>query len=217
MIEKTSASDELVIAIPKGRVLKQLGPRLEAAGLDPSPLLAEGRELIRVDPERRLRYLLLKPDDVPTWVEYGAADLGILGRDVLLERDYDLYAPLDLGIGHCRMMVCGHPGADLRPRGGRALRVATKFPGIAARYFKERGIATELIYVGGSVELAPLTGLADVIVDIVETGATLKANGLVPLENITEISSLVVANRASFALKRNLIAPLLERLAAGGE
>src|SRR5690606_14918770 len=148
MIEKTSASDELVIAIPKGRVLKQLGPRLEAAGLDPSPLFAEGRELIRVDPERRLRYLLLKPDDVPTWVEYGAADLGILGRDVLLERDYDLYAPLDLGIGHCRMMVCGHPGADLRPRGGRALRVATKFPGIAARYFKERGIATELIYVG---------------------------------------------------------------------
>lgn len=213
MKSENTSPDELVIAIPKGRVLKQLGPRLEAAGLDPSPLFAEGRELIRVDPERRIRYLLLKPDDVPTWVEYGAADLGILGRDVLLERDYDLYAPLDLGIGRCQMMVCGHPGAEIQPSGGRALRVATKFPGIAARYFKERGVAIELIYVGGSVELAPLTGLSDLIVDIVETGATLRANGLVPLEAITEISSLVVANRASFALKRALIAPLLEKLA----
>lgn len=214
MKSENTSPDELVIAIPKGRVLKQLGPRLEAAGLDAGPLFAEGRELIRHDPKLGIRYLLLKPDDVPTWLEYGAADLGILGRDVLLERDYDLYAPLDLGIGRCRMMVCGHPGAEIRTSGGRALRVATKFPGIAARYFKERGIATELIYVGGSVELAPLTGLADLIVDIVETGATLRANGLVPLETITEISSLVVANRASFALKRTLIAPLLEQLAS---
>lgn len=203
---------ELVVAVPKGRVLEQLGPRLEAAGLDPSPLLAKGRELIRVDPRQGIRYLLLKPDDVPTWVEYGAADLGIVGRDVLLERDYDLYAPVDLGIGRCRMMVCGKPGQAVRGEGGRALRVATKFTNIATQHFRERGVPVELIYVQGSVELAPLTGLADVIVDLVETGETLRANGLVTLEPVAEISSMVVANRASLKLERDRIAPLLERL-----
>jgi ATP phosphoribosyltransferase len=203
---------ELVVAVPKGRVLEQLGPKLEAAGLDPTPLLAKGRELIRLDRERSIRYLLLKPDDVPTWVEYGAADLGIVGRDLLLEREYDLYAPLDLGIGRCRLMVCGKPGRVARGEGGRALRVATKFPNITTRHFHERGVAIELIYVQGSVELAPLTGLADVIVDLVETGETLRANGLVTLEPICEISSVVVANRASLKLERHRIGPLLELL-----
>ncbi|NLY95080.1 MAG: ATP phosphoribosyltransferase [Myxococcales bacterium] len=216
MTQSQSAPRELVVAVPKGRVLDQLGPRLEAAGLDPAPLYAKGRELIRVDRERGIRYLLLKPDDVPTWVEYGAADLGIVGRDVLLEREYDLYAPVDLGIGRCRMMVCGKPGQPVRGEGGRTLRVATKFMNIAARHFREKGVAVELIYVQGSVELAPLTGLADVIVDLVETGETLRANGLSPLEPICEISSVVVANRASLKLERERIAPLLERLAARG-
>jgi ATP phosphoribosyltransferase len=208
-----SPQRELVVAVPKGRVLEQLGPKLRAAGLDPTPLLAKGRELIRLDRERSIRYLLLKPDDVPTWVEYGAADLGIVGRDLLLEREYDLYAPLDLGIGRCRMMVCGTPGRSVRGEGGRALRVATKFPNITTRHFQERGVAIELIYVQGSVELAPLTGLADVIVDLVETGETLRANGLVAIEPICEVSSVVVANRASLKLERHRIGPLLDMLA----
>jgi ATP phosphoribosyltransferase len=215
-MKRQTSSRELVVAVPKGRVLEQLGPRLEAAGLDPAPLLAKGRELIRVDPDHGIRYLLLKPDDVPTWVEYGAADLGIVGRDVLLEREYDLYAPLDLGIGRCRMMVCGEAGQEVRGAGGRALRVATKFPNIATRYFREKGVAVELIFVQGSVELAPLTGLADVIVDLVETGETLRANGLVTLEPICDISSVVVANRASLKLERDRIGPLLEKLGRAG-
>ena len=211
-MKTTTRLRPLVVAVPKGRVLDQLGPRLTAAGLDPAPLLAKGRELIREDRANGIRYLLLKPDDVPTWVEYGAADLGIVGRDVLLEREYDLYAPVDLGIGRCRMMVCGREGQAVRGVGGRALRVATKFPNIASRHFRERGLAVELIYVQGSVELAPLTGLADVIVDLVETGETLRANGLVTLEPICDISSVVVANRASLKLEHDRIAPLLAKL-----
>ncbi len=178
----SDADDRLVIAIPKGRVLKQLVPRLEQAGMDTAPLTEDSRLLIRELPGENVSFLLLKPDDVPTYVEYGAADLGIVGRDVLLEREYDLFAPLDLGIGKCQLMVCGKPGTSLRRGDGAALRVATKFPNVATRHFRDMGQPIELIFVQGSVELAPLTGLADVIVDIVETGETLRQNGLVPLE-----------------------------------
>lgn len=162
-----------------------------------------------------MRFLLLKPDDVPTYVEYGAADLGIVGRDVLLEREYDLFAPLDLGIGKCRMMVCGRAGEGIPPTLGRSIRVATKFPNIATRHFRASGLPIELIYVQGSVELAPLTGLADVIVDLVETGETLRQNGLEPFELICDISSVVVANRVGFKLKQRAIEPLLEVLRDG--
>ena len=152
----------VVVAIPKGRVLKQLVPRLEAAGLDTSALTASNRQLIREDGD--VRYLLLKPDDVPTYVEYGVADLGIVGRDVLLEREYDLYAPLDLGIGKCRLVVAGLVSFEYPARPGTRLRVATKFPNVASRFFRERAQPVEIIFVQGSVELAPLTGLADLIV-----------------------------------------------------
>jgi ATP phosphoribosyltransferase len=146
---------------------------------------------------------------VPTYVEYGAADLGVVGRDVLLEREYDLYAPLDLGIGVARMAVAGKPGTPVR---GHTLRVATKFPNIANRFFLSKGQQVDLVYVQGSVELAPLTGLADVIVDIVESGETLRQNGLAELEFICSISSVVVANRVALKLKRAQINPLLEAL-----
>lgn len=202
----------LVIAIPKGRVLKQLAKRLAPLGVAAETLMADDRTLVRDDPSTNIRFLLLKPDDVPTYVEYGAADLGIVGRDVLLEREYDLYAPLDLGIGICKMVVAGKSN-DHPP--GRTLRVATKFTTIASRYFLGKGQQVDLVYVQGSVELAPLTGLADVIVDLVESGETLRQNGLVELEYICPISSVVVANRVALKLKRAVIAPLLETLGRG--
>jgi ATP phosphoribosyltransferase len=201
----------LIVAVPKGRILPKLAKRLASIGLDPNVLLADDRTLVRDDPHTGLRFLLLKPDDVPTYVEYGAADLGVVGRDVLLEREYDLYAPLDLGIGVCRMVVAGKP---LTAALGRTMRVATKFTNIANRYFLSQGQQVDVVYVQGSVELAPLTGLADVIVDLVESGETLRQNGLSELEYICEISSVVVANRVAFKLKRAAIAKLLGALSA---
>lgn len=199
----------ITIAVPKGRILKPLCALLERAGYDGSVLLADDRRLVRDDATSGLRYLLLKPDDVPTYVEYGAADLGVVGRDVLLERDYDLYAPLDLGIGRCRMMVAGIEGAPEPPR---ALRVATKFASIASKHFSRAGRPVEIISVSGSVELAPLTGLADRIVDLVESGETLRQNGLIELEHVCDVSTVVVANRAGLKLERERIRPLLEAI-----
>ncbi|MFK8000932.1 MAG: ATP phosphoribosyltransferase [Polyangiales bacterium] len=210
-----AATDEnsITIAVPKGRVLKQLVPRFEAAGINTEALTAESRKLIRSSQTEdgvALHFLLLKPDDVPTYVEYGAADLGVVGRDVLLERAYDLYAPVDLGIGRCKLAVAGKP--DFSMETAKILRVATKFPTSAAKHFEEKGQPIELIFVQGSVELAPITGLADVIVDIVETGQTLRSNGLVVLEDVCEISSLVIANRVALKLKQKRIRPLLDKL-----
>jgi ATP phosphoribosyltransferase len=225
----------LVVAIPKGRVLKEIARRLAKAHVDPSALLADDRTLVRDDPKSGLRFLLLKPDDVPTYVEYGVADLGICGRDILLEREYDLYAPLDLGIGRCRMVVAGPIDAvsaanlaagwdpdGFAGRAGRAralpgrraqtLRVATKFVNVARRHFLARGEQVDTVYVQGSVELAPLTGLADVIVDLVESGETLRQNGLTELETVCEISSVVVANRVALKLHRERIGKLLAAL-----
>jgi ATP phosphoribosyltransferase len=204
--------DNIVIAVPKGRVLEQLGARLERAGIPTEALTANSRKLVREDETSGLSYLLLKPDDVPTYVEYGAADLGIVGRDVLMEREYDVLAPVDLDIGKCRMMVCGLPKESLSGKRERPLRVATKFPHTAERHFRSKGTPVELIFCQGSVELAPLTGLADVIVDLVETGETLKQNGLVTLEKIADISSVVIANRAGLKLRRTAIQPILDAL-----
>jgi ATP phosphoribosyltransferase len=201
----------ITIGVPKGRVLKQLAPLLESVGVGTADVLADDRRLVRVDPATGLRFLLLKPDDVPTYVEYGAADIGIVGRDVLLERDYDLYTPVDLGIGKCRLVVAGFP--DRAPP-SRALRVATKFPNVAQRHYASRGIPVEIVFVQGSVELAPLTGLADVIVDLVESGETLRQNGLAVLEHIADVTSVMIANRASFKLQHARLAPLFAAIEA---
>ena len=187
----------IVIAVPKGRVLKALAPRLAALGVTD---LGEDqdRRLQRDLPSLGWRLLLLKPDDVPTWVEYGAADLGICGRDVLLERGFDLYHPLDLGIGRCKMVVAVKQGTGALPD---PPRIATKYPRIAAAHFaKKHGVQAEVIYVQGSVELAPLTGLADAIVDLVESGETLRQNALEIREHVCDVSSVVVANRAAYKL-----------------
>lgn len=198
----------LTVAIPKGRVQKQLVPLLDRAGLEASRLLDDDRKLIRETTDGRLRFLLLKPDDVPTYVEYGAADLGIVGKDVLLERRYDLYQPLDLGIGRCRMVVAGPPGLTLPA----VPRIATKYTRIATEHFAAKGVQAEVIFVQGSVELGPLVGLSDLIVDIVETGSTLSENGLVEYETICDISSVVVANRALFKLRHAEVSSIVERL-----
>lgn len=203
----------LTLAIPKGRVSQALAPLLERAGVGTRNLVANDRRLVRESDDGSLRFLLLKPDDVPTYVEYGVADLGISGRDVLLERRYDLYQPLDLGVGRCRMVVAGPADAKI----GARPRVATKFPRIATEHFARKGVQAEVIYVGGSVELAPLVGLADVIVDIVESGATLRENDLVVLEEICDISSVLVANRSLYKLRHAEIGPLVERLRAAVE
>jgi ATP phosphoribosyltransferase len=200
----------LTVAIPKGRVSKVLVPYFQQAGLDVSCLLEDDRKLIKESADGSLRFLLLKPDDVPTYVEYGAADLGVSGRDVLLERRYDLYQLLDLGIGRCKMAVAAPVGAVIPD----VPRVATKYARIATDYFAARGIQAEVVYVQGSVELAPLVGLAHLIVDIVETGATLRENHLEVREEICPISSLLVANRAQFKLRHKEIEPLVAKLRA---
>ncbi len=200
----------LSVAIPKGRVLRDLLPLLERAGVAAPGLASDDRRLVRESEDGRLRFLLLKPDDVPTYVEYGAADLGVSGRDVLLERAYDLYQPLDLGIGACRMVVAA-------PRGARipdVPRVATKYPRIAALHFARKGVQAEIIFVQGSVEIAPASGLADVVVDLVETGSTLAENDLVEHEVIARITSVLVVNRAEYKLRRAEVEPLVEALRA---
>jgi ATP phosphoribosyltransferase len=201
--------DTVTLALPKGRVLRAAAPLLARVGADIQALLADDRSLVRVAPSAGLRFLLLKPDDVPTYVEYGAADLGVCGRDVLLERSCELYQPLDLGIGKCRMVVAGVVGKP-PPRG--VPRVATKYPRCAAEHFARRGVQADVISVQGSVELAPLVGLADLIVDLVETGETLAQNGLGVLEEVARISSVLVANRAAFRLKQDRLRPLIEAL-----
>ncbi|HEX4448465.1 MAG TPA: ATP phosphoribosyltransferase [Polyangiaceae bacterium] len=202
-------SSPLTIALPKGRVLRAVAPLLSRAGVDIGDLLADDRTLMRESPAAGLRFLLLKPDDVPTYVEYGAADLGVCGRDVLMERTADLYRPLDLQVGVCRMVVAGIAGRAA-PTG--VPRVATKYPRIAADHFARRGVQADVVYVQGSVELAPIVGLADLIVDLVETGVTLEQNGLEVREEVAKVSSVLVANRASYKLRQDRIKPLIENL-----
>jgi ATP phosphoribosyltransferase len=201
--------EPLTMALPKGRVLRAVAPLLAQAGVDVEGLLADDRTLLRESPAAGIRFLLLKPDDVPTYVEYGAADIGVCGRDVLMERTADLYRPLDLRVGICRMVVAGVAG---RPVPTGVPRVGTKYPRIAAEHFARRGVQADVIYLQGSVELAPIVGLADLIVDIVESGETLAQNGLVVLEDVAPISSVLVVNRAAYKLRQQRVTPLVEAL-----
>jgi ATP phosphoribosyltransferase len=218
-----SSAAPLTVALPKGRSLRPVATLLARAGVVsttsdaplPDALAGDSRALVRNARfgEQPLELLLLKPDDVPTYVEYGTADLGVCGRDVLVEREVDVYQPVDLGIARCRLVVAGRVGVDVASaHEGRMPRVATKFPRTAAAHFARRGIQVEIIDVQGSVELAPLLGLADVIVDLVETGTTLVENGLEVKEEIAAVSSVLVANRASYKLRTVAIAPFIAAL-----
>ena len=203
----------LTIAVPKGRILGPLSALLQRAGIDTTPLTAKDRRLVRSTADGRFTFVFLKPTDVPTYVEYGAADLGICGRDTLLEQSFDVLAPVDLRMGRCRLAVAVPRGGQIGP----VPRVASKYPRTAEAYFAGKGIQAEVIRVDGSVELAPLVGLCDAIVDIVETGATLKENDLEVVETIEHISTHLIANRAAYKLRSDLILPLVATLTKAAE
>ncbi len=201
----------LVIALSKGRIYKETRPFLEAAGIVPVDDPDSSRKLILDTNRDDVKLLILRATDVPTYVQYGAADLGVTGKDVLLEHGGEgLYEMVDLDIARCRLMVAGRPDADLS--GARRLRVATKFVRSARDHFARKGQQVEVIKLYGSMELAPLVGLADCIVDVVDTGNTLKANGLTPLEHIADISSRLVVNKAAMKMKHERVTRLLEEM-----
>jgi ATP phosphoribosyltransferase len=200
----------LTIALAKGRMQQDALALLARAGVRVSDEAINSRRLAVEDEGGRFRFIFVKPSDVPVYVEHGVADCGVVGRDVLLEADADLLQPLDLGIGRCRLVVAAPPGrvsAELV-----APRVATKYPRIAAAHFGARGTPVEIIALSGSVELAPLMGLADCIVDLVETGRTLSENGLEAVETIALSSARLVVNRASYQLKAGAVAALIDSL-----
>ncbi len=197
----------LTIALSKGRIFRQTLPLLSHAGIEPRDDPETSRKLILETNHPRVKLVIVRASDVPTYVQYGAADMGVAGKDVLLEHGGDgLYEPLDLRIARCRMMVAGI--ADRDPGTGR-LRIATKYVKSAERYFAAQGTQVEVIKLYGSMELAPLVGLADLIVDLVESGNTLKANGLVPLEQVADISSRLVINKASWKMKHAAVIGIL--------
>jgi ATP phosphoribosyltransferase len=203
------------LALSKGRILDETLPLLEAAGVVAAENPDTSRKLIIPTSRRDVRLIIVRATDVPTYVQYGAADLGVVGGDVLAEYGGNgLYQPLDLKIARCRLMVAVRRGFDYEQavRSGARLRVATKYLQTAREHFAAKGVHVDLIKLYGSMELAPLTGLADAIVDLVSTGNTLKANDLVAVEEIAQISSRLVVNQAAFKLKRATIQPLLERL-----
>ncbi len=202
----------LTIALSKGRIFKETLPLLAAAGIIPIDDPETSRKLILDTDQPDVKLVIIRATDVPTYVQYGAADLGVAGKDVLLEHGGEgLYEPLDLRIARCRLMVAGHP--DQRPRLSRP-RVATKFVNTSRRYFADQGRQVEIIKLYGSMELAPLVGLADYIVDVVDTGNTLKANGLAPLEHIADISSRLIVNKAAMKMKHARIKAVMNRMAA---
>jgi ATP phosphoribosyltransferase len=201
---------ELTIAIAKGRLQTETLDLLTSAGFGFSSETLSTRRLAIEDESGRYRLVFVKPADVPVYVEHGIADCGIVGRDILLESDADLLQPLSLNIGACRIVVAAKTEAPLNQLG--MLRVATKYPRIAARHFGARGVAVDLIELSGSVELAPVLGLADCIVDLVETGKTLQENGLRIIEVITESVARLVVNRASYQLKAEAVGQFIRTL-----
>jgi ATP phosphoribosyltransferase len=215
---RAADSDMLILAVPNGRILKEALPMLRSAGIEPEPAFAD-------DASRQLRFKTNRPDldlirtrsfDVATFVAFGAAQLGIAGNDVLMEFDYpELYAPVDLGIGACRIAVAEPvelAGND-DPTRWSHVRVATKYPNLTRRHFARRGVQAECVKLNGAVELAPALGLCRRIVDLVSSGATLKANGLVEVEHIADITSRLIVNRAAYKTRHTQLKALLDRIA----
>ena len=207
----------ITLALSKGRIFEETLPLLAAAGITPAENPESSRKLIIDTNLPDVRLVIVRASDVPTYVQYGAADLGIAGRDVLIEHGgAGLYQPLDLNIAKCRMMVAVENGFDYEAavKQGARLKVATKYPRIAREHFAAKGVHVDIIKLYGSMELAPLVGLADAIVDLVSTGGTLRANNLVAVEHILDISSRLVVNQAALKLKYATIQPVLEAFAS---
>ncbi|WP_423821419.1 ATP phosphoribosyltransferase [Salinisphaera sp. SPP-AMP-43] len=210
-----SSDDTLTLALSKGRILEDTLPVLAAAGIEPEVDPESSRKLVFETNQPGLRLLVIRASDVPTFVSYGAADIGVAGKDVLIEHGgADLYEPLDLGIARCRLMTAGLPGA-MDEASHRPLRVATKYVETTRAHFARIGRQVEIVKLYGSMELAPLVGLADVIVDLVDTGNTLRANGLEPFEVIEDISARLVVNKAAQKMKHAAIEELVELFGRG--
>ncbi len=204
----------ITFALAKGRLALQTLGFLEKIGITCEEMKdKESRKLIFTNEELKLRFFLAKATDVPTYVEYGAADIGVVGKDTILEEDRNIYEVLDLGVGKCRMCVAGPASAKPLLNSGQIIRVATKYPRIAKDYFQNKKHQTvEIIKLNGSIELAPIVGLSEVIVDIVETGTTLRENGLEVLEEILPLSARMVVNQVSMKMEHERITEIIDRL-----
>lgn len=198
----------LKVAMPKGRIFDEAIALFRQAGYELPDEFDESRKLILEMPQVKMSFILAKPADVPTYVEHGVADIGVVGKDVLLEEERDVYELLDLQISHCHLAIAGLP--DWKP--SLYPKVATKYPRLASHYFRSQGEQVEVIKLNGSIEIAPIVGLADRIVDIVSTGRTLKENGLIELERMMSITTRLIANRVSFRMKSEEIETLVQRL-----
>lgn len=206
------SNNTISIAVSKGRIYQEALPLLAHAGIVPLDDPKTSRKLILDTNQPDVKLVIIRASDVPTFVEYGAADMGITGKDVLLEYGgNELYEPLDLDIAGCKMMVAG-PTTPVAKRPGR-MRIASKYVNIAKKFYADKGQQVEIIKLYGSMELAPLVGLADLIVDLVDTGNTLKANGLEPMEHIMDISSRLIVNKASMKMKHTRIKAFIETMA----
>jgi len=207
-------SDWITFALPKGRIMQDSMALFARIGIVCPEMAEENRKLVFENREDRFRFMAVRATDVPTYVEYGCADLGVVGKDTLLEQGKDLYEPLDLKFGYCRMVVAEpkalRAGDD--PAVWSNIRVATKYPHVTERYFAAKGTQVEIIKLYGSIELAPLVGLSERIVDLVSSGATLRDNGLVEVETIAEITSRLIVNRASLKTKQQRISRILADL-----
>lgn len=203
----------LTFALAKGRLGKKALKKLEAIGINCDEIYSDTRKLIFVNEELKVKFFLAKTSDVPTYVEYGAADIGFVGKDTILEEKRNLYEVVDLGFGKCNMVIAGPPEAKSLLENSKSIRVATKYPQIAKDYFyNKKNQKVEIIKLNGSIELAPLVGLSEVIVDIVETGTTLKENGLVVLEEICPLSARMVVNRVSMKMENERITKIIDGL-----
>lgn len=201
----------LTVALAKGRLAQLAIDIFSSIGMDCEEMKEKSRKLVFTDEEHKMKFILVKASDVPTYVEYGAADIGIVGKDTLLEEMRNLYEMVDLGFGECRMCVCGDPKLKGKLGDIPHLKVASKYPNIARKYFSEdKGRTIDIIKLNGSVELGPLVGLSDVIVDIVETGSTLHENGLDVLETVCELSARLVVNKVSMKMERERILAIVE-------
>jgi ATP phosphoribosyltransferase len=208
------ADDLLAVALPKGRLFRDAVRLFQEWGATGVAALKDSRRLTVEDPAHGLRFLALKAVDIPTYVEHGAADMGVVGKDLLLEQGRDVYEPLDLGFGACRLAVAEPAALRLRddPRAWTCLRVATKYPRLTERHFSQKGVQVEIVHLSGSIELAPIMGLAERIVDLVATGRTLKENGLVEVEEILKASARLIVNRASLKTRHRAIQAVIEGL-----
>ncbi|WP_427340141.1 ATP phosphoribosyltransferase [Caloranaerobacter sp. DY30410] len=203
--------DYLNIALAKGRLGDKGYEMFKKIGLGYSEMEKNSRKLIFTNEKKNVRFILVKASDIPVYVERGAADLGVVGKDIIMEEERDLYEIADLGFGKCKFAVAALPGYKM-DNIRRPLKVATKYPNVAKKYFLSKGIQIDLIKLNGSVELAPLVGLSDVIVDIVETGRTLKENGLVVVEDMFPISARLVANKVSYKMKNKSIREIIDNI-----